>query len=57
MLLVLYHGTCCMVCSVLNNHVVWNGKWNMVLYVKTLVLNLWRMLEGDEMEIVCWWWC
>ena len=56
MLLVLYHGTWCMVCSALNNHVVWNGKWNMVLYVKTLVLNLW-MLEGDEMEIVCWWWC
>ena len=22
-----------------------------------VVLNLWRMLEGDEMEIVCWWWC
>ena len=57
MLLVLYHGTWCMVCSVLNNHVVWNGKWNMVLHVKTLVLNLWRMLEGDEMETVCWWWC
>ena len=32
-LLVLYHCAWCMVCSVLNNHVVWNGKWNVVLYV------------------------